>query len=121
MNTVYINGEPVGQCTSTQIRPTVAHGSLPEYDVELIEFVYDQHQPQLDENQQIVLDYLKEIAKEGVSPMLGMEFLKYELGQNEYSGFRASAVGEAFYEFNNKEEAQVLQAFSQWVLEQEED
>ncbi|MEX5141793.1 hypothetical protein P0202_22150 [Escherichia coli] len=53
MNTVYINGEPVGQCTSTQIRPTVAHGSLPEYDVELIEFVYDQHQPQLDENQNI--------------------------------------------------------------------
>lgn len=78
-------------------------------------------QPQLNENQQIVLDYLKEIAKEGVSPMLGMEFLKYELGQNEYSGFRASAVGGAFYEFNNKEEAQVLQAFSQWALEQEED
>lgn len=78
-------------------------------------------QPRLNDNQQIVLDYLKEIAKEGVSPMLGMEFLKYELGQNEYSGFRASAVGEAFYEFNNKEEAQVLQAFSQWALEQEEE
>lgn len=88
---------------------------------DIVDIVEDYDQPQLNENQQIVLDYLKEIAKEGVSPMLGMEFLKYELGQNEYSGFRASAVGGAFYEFNNKEEAQVLQAFSQWALEQEED
>ena len=79
------------------------------------------NQPTLNENQQIVLDYLKEITIEDVSPMRAMEFLKYELKPNEYGGFQASAVGEAFYNLNNKEEAQVLQAFANWVLEQEEE
>lgn len=78
-------------------------------------------QPQLNENQQIVLDYLKEITIEDVSPMRAMEFLKYELKPNEYGGFQASTVGEAFYKLNNKEEAQVLKVFSQWALEQEEE
>lgn len=76
---------------------------------------------QLNENQQIVLAWLKEIAKEDVSPMRAMEFLKYELKPNEYGGFQASTAGEAFYTLNNKEEAQVLQAFASWVLEQEEE
>lgn len=80
-----------------------------------------QKQPQLNENQQIVLDYLKEITIEDVSPMRAMEFLKYELKPNEYGGFQASTVGEAFYKLNNKEEAQVLKVFSQWALEQEEE
>lgn len=78
-------------------------------------------QPQLNENQQIVLDYLKEITIEDVSPMRAMEFLKYELKPNEYGGFQASTVGEAFYKLDNKEEAQVLKVFSQWALEQEEE
>ena len=77
-------------------------------------------QPQLNPNQQIVLDYLKEITIEDVSPMQAMEFLKYELKPNEYGGFQASTVGEAFYKLDNKEEAQVLKVFSQWALEQEE-
>lgn len=80
-----------------------------------------QKQPQINENQQIVLDYLKEITIEDVSPMRAMEFLKYELKPNEYGGFQASTVGEAFYKLNNKEEAQVLKVFSQWALEQEEE
>lgn len=79
------------------------------------------NQPQLNPNQQIVLDYLKEITIEDVSPMQAMEFLKYELKPNEYGGFQASTVGEAFYKLDNKEEAQVLKAFSQWALEQEEE
>lgn len=83
--------------------------------------VYQLDQPQLNENQQIVLDYLKEITIEDVSPMRAMEFLKYELKPNEYGGFQASTVGEAFYKLNNKEEAQVLKVFSQWALEQEEE
>ncbi|MFS1079818.1 hypothetical protein [Enterococcus casseliflavus] len=78
-------------------------------------------QYQLNENQQIVLDYLKEITIEDVSPMRAMEFLKYELKPNEYGGFQASTVGEAFYKLDNKEEAQVLKVFSQWALEQEEE
>lgn len=78
-------------------------------------------QPQLTDDQQIVLDYLKEITIEDVSPMRAMEFLKYELKPNEYGGFQASAVGEAFYKLDNKEEAQVLKVFSQWALEQEEE
>lgn len=88
---------------------------------DIVEIVEDHDQPQLNENQQIVLDYLKEITIEDVSPMRAMEFLKYELKPNEYGGFQASTVGEAFYKLNNKEEAQVLKVFSQWVLEQEEE
>lgn len=115
MSLVYNNKKFIGKCSKFSIEKV--QGTSPFVMLEN----FEPKQPQLNENQQIVLDYLKEITIEDVSPMRAMEFLKYELKPNEYGGFQASTVGEAFYKLNNKEEAQVLKVFSQWALEQEEE
>jgi hypothetical protein len=117
VNTVYINGEPVGQCTSTQIRPTVAHGSLPEYDVELIEFVYDQHQPQLDENQHVVFDWAKSYLSEAKNIMWFIEelaFLSTTGGKMRYK-----QVAYTYESLSDKEKRELLSALMAWALEQE--
>lgn len=66
-------------------------------------------QPQLDDNQQIVLDILKDI-------------------QNKWSHFHPTTTigmmvemqNEYYEELSKDQEAEVIQAFSAWVLEQEE-
>lgn len=67
-------------------------------------------QPQLNENQQIVLDLLK-IWQEKWPSWSVSTVIEYLLEQqNEYHQM-----------LSKQEEAQVLQVFSQWVLEQEEE
>ncbi len=81
-------------------------------------------QPQLNENQQIVLDYLKEMCppKLGVSAMVTAYCLVDDnINDNwqEYSEEIPEHI-EALQKLSVAEENQVLQVFSQWVLEQEE-
>lgn len=73
-------------------------------------------EPELNENQQIVLDWLK-------NDMLDNSDFYNTL----YSSRKLYVVGEpyrkeniAFMKLGDKELAQVIQAFSQWALEQEE-
>ncbi|BDH66105.1 hypothetical protein MTP05_22900 [Enterococcus sp. PLM3] len=74
-------------------------------------------QPQLNENQQIVLDWLKESCKlyglREVIEIIG--FLPTTGGKMKYK-----QIAYAYADLNEVELAQVLQAFSQWALEQEE-
>lgn len=133
VNTVYINGKQVGKCTSTQIRPTGWRRSFPEYDVELIEFVYVQQQPQLNENQQIVLEFLKEKWNETQGqlwfPFEVLNSLHYqfdklwgEMDCDEYCVIvKDKPYIEAYGDLTAVEQLEVLQAFSQWALEQEEE
>lgn len=74
-------------------------------------------QPQLNENQQIVLDWLKESCKlNGLREVIEiMGFLSTTGGKMKYK-----QVAYAYGDLNDDELAQVLQAFSQWALEQEE-
>ncbi|ENZ5531745.1 hypothetical protein ACGWJA_002011 [Enterococcus faecalis] len=72
-------------------------------------------EPELNENQQIVLDWLK-------NDMLDNSDFYNTL----YSSRKLYVVGEpyrkeniAFMKLKNKELAQVIQAFSQWAIEQE--
>ncbi|MGT9147682.1 hypothetical protein [Enterococcus faecalis] len=66
--------------------------------------------PYLNENQQIVLDWLKTPP---LFPISAVYLL--EAGKNVPEN-----VKKAYENFDKKEEVEVLQAFSQWSLEQEE-
>lgn len=72
---------------------------------------------ELNENQQIVLDWLKESCKlHGLREVIEiMGFLSTTGGKMKYK-----QVAYAYGDLNDDELKQVLQAFSQWSLEQEE-
>ncbi|WP_430611195.1 hypothetical protein IGL01_002319 [Enterococcus sp. DIV0340] len=65
---------------------------------------------ELNENQQIVLDWLKTLP---LFPISAVYLL--EVGKNVPNN-----VKNAYENFDKKEEAEVLQAFSLWAFEQEE-
>ena len=74
-------------------------------------------QPELNKNQQIVLDWLKESCKlNGLREVIEiMGFLSTTGGKMKYK-----QVAYAYADLNEVELKQVLQVFSQWTLEQEE-
>ncbi|EGO9277499.1 hypothetical protein DSM24_01780 [Enterococcus faecalis] len=74
-------------------------------------------QAQLNENQQIVLDWLKESCKlNGLREVIEiMGFLPTTGGKMKYK-----QIAYAYTDLNEVELAQVIQAFSQWAIEQEE-
>lgn len=73
-------------------------------------------QPELNENQQIVLDWLKSDDHPNYSNIFDLfsDLLEYQV---------PTKVGEAFTEMmtDKKQQIQVLQAFSCWAIEQEEE
>ena len=74
-------------------------------------------QAQLNENQQTVLDWLKESCKlNGLREVIEiMGFLPTTGGKMKYK-----QVAYAYGDLNDDELKQVLQAFSRWAIEQEE-
>ncbi|MDH5055812.1 hypothetical protein [Enterococcus faecalis] len=74
-------------------------------------------QSQLNESQQIVLDWLKESCKlNGLREVIEiMGFLPTTGGKMKYK-----QIAYAYADLNEVELAQVIQAFSQWAIEQEE-
>ncbi|WP_142429967.1 hypothetical protein [Enterococcus faecalis] len=82
-----------------------------------IEYLKSTKQPQLNENQQIVLDWLKESCKlNGLREVIEiMGFLSTTGGKMKYK-----QVAYAYGDLNDDELKQVLQAFSRWAIEQEE-
>ncbi|WZK10889.1 hypothetical protein LOE02_03850 [Enterococcus faecalis] len=85
---------------------------------EKIWFKYDDciEQSELNENQQIVLDWLKSDDHSNYSNIFDLfsDLLEYQV---------PTKVGEAFTEMmtDKKQQIQVLQAFSCWAIEQEEE
>lgn len=76
-----------------------------------------QKQPQLNDNQQIVLDYLKKrFGKHSI-------FVKsiFDPISDLLSDIWIDDVDIAFEQLDLKQEIQVLEVFSQWVQEQEEE
>lgn len=91
---------------------------------ELVNVFEEYAQPQLNENQQIVLEYLKSICppKLGVSAMVTAYYLandKINDNWQEYSDEIQEHI-EALQELTYRQQAQVLESFSQLALEQEE-
>lgn len=81
---------------------------------DIVEIVEDHDQPQLNENQQIVLEWLKE-------EKTNSSLTAFDCIYSFIYGNPKDIVTQIWSELNAKEEAQVLEAFAQWALEQEEE
>ncbi|MDT2751940.1 hypothetical protein [Enterococcus thailandicus] len=87
----------------------------------LAESIVDVLQPQLNDNQQIVLAWLKaNVLQGGESAMSSI----FELGAlwelRRFNDNDAIRVDDAYCELSNAQEFEVLAAFAEWGLEQEE-
>lgn len=79
-------------------------------------------QPQLNENQQIVLDYLKaNVDQDDASPMCSIFLLGSLWESRKFNIQEDIAIDNAYSELSYKQQAQVLEVFSRWALEQEEE
>lgn len=87
-----------------------------EYDIE----VYEYHQPQLNENQQAVLEWLKGnyVQGYGAAVIRTIHLLQKE---NTVDISDSSYVRGAYRDLNTVEEAVVVKMFADWALEQEEE
>ena len=75
-------------------------------------------QPQLNDNQQIVLEWFKaNVEQDNASPMCAVFFLGEWQIRSVSKEFRK--IDLAYCSLDSKQQAQVLQVFSQWALEQE--
>lgn len=81
-----------------------------EYDIE----VYEYHQPQLNDNQKIVLEWLKLTAPTG-KPMQVVFWM-----MNNAAWGHLNELRDPLMELTDKQQFEVLAAFAQWGLEQEE-
>lgn len=76
-------------------------------------------QPQLNENQQIVLEWLKE--EQTKNPELSIFGTLSVLFDESENRFMSLDVIDALNDLSNSQQADVFQGFSQWALEQEEE
>ncbi|MFC0727684.1 hypothetical protein [Enterococcus faecalis] len=77
-------------------------------------------QPELNKNQQVVLDWLKEnVEQDNASPMCAV-FLLGEW-QTRIGSKELRSIDIAYCRLDSKQQAQVLQTFSRWAIEQEEE
>lgn len=87
---------------------------------DIVDIVEDHDQPQLNENQQIVLEWLKGnlVLGYGASLIRTIYLLQrentIEIPENRY-------IREAYRSLSTSEEATVVQLFIDWALEQEEE
>ncbi|MDU3861748.1 MAG: Lar family restriction alleviation protein [Enterococcus faecalis] len=81
--------------------------------------VSESNQPELNENQQIVLDWLKaNVEQDNASPMCAVFLLgewQTRIGSKELRN-----VDIAYCGLNSKQQAQVLRAFADWIEQEEE-
>lgn len=76
-------------------------------------------QPQLNENQQIVLEWLKEEqTKNPELTIFGTLSVLFDESENRFMNLD---VIDALNDLSNSQQAGVFQAFSKWALEQEEE
>ena len=81
--------------------------------------VYQLEQPQLNENQQMVLEWLKEEqTKNPELTIFGTLSVLFDESENR---FMSLDVIDALIDLSNSQQAGVFQAFSKWALGQEEE
>lgn len=86
---------------------------------DIVDIVEDHDQPQLNPNQQIVLDWLKEEqTKNPELTIFGTLSVLFDESENRFMNLD---VIDALYELTDRQQAEILQAFSAWALEQEEE
>lgn len=105
------------QASNWNIEPTITILGVTYTASEFNKAVEMLKQPQLNENQQIVLDFLKEYMLDDSDFYNTIYALKYLYSAGEPYG----KEGKAFKKLKDKELAQVLELFSKWAQEQEEE
>lgn len=71
--------------------------------------------PELNENQEIVLEYLKKESKNNLAPILMLSKFGWEHFEDELP----ETVASAYHALNDKkDDIEILQAFTTWVLDQ---
>ena len=114
MSLVYNNDKPIGKCESYSIDKV--QGTRPL--VMLTNFV--PKQTDLNENQQIVLEWLKEQVSNGET----LQYILWELTDNAYEEPAMgilSAHTKAWLELEEKEQFEVLAAFAEWGMKEVEE
>ncbi|MBW5474236.1 hypothetical protein [Enterococcus gallinarum] len=86
---------------------------------DIVDIVEDHDQPQLNENQQMVLEWLKE--EQTKNPELSIFGTLSVLFDESENRFMNLDVIDALNDLSNPQQSGVFQAFSQWALEQEEE
>lgn len=108
MSLVYNNDKLIGKCSKYAIEKV--QGTSPFVMLEN----FEPKQPQLNENQQIVLDWLKSRSKGGNSPFAVVQ------GFRGFNGVPSLEIN-SLISLSIAEESQVLEVFSRWVQEQGEE
>lgn len=108
MSLVYNNDKLIGKCSKFAIEKV--QGTSPFVMLEN----FEPKQPQLNENQQIVLDWLKE-------EKTNSSLTAFDCIYSFIYGNPKDLVIQIWSELNEKEECQVLEAFGKWAQEQEEE
>ncbi|WP_279280344.1 hypothetical protein [Enterococcus gallinarum] len=86
---------------------------------DIVDIVEDHDQPQLNPNQQIVLEWLKEEqTKNPELTIFGTLSVLFDESENR---FLSLDVIDALIDLSNSQQAGVFQAFSKWALGQEEE
>lgn len=90
---------------------------------DIVGIVEDCDQPQINENQQIVLEWLKKNYFDSYFKAV-ISNLFFFIRHDDIDGFpneTSHKMVEAYGQLSNKEFAKVLEVFSRWVQEQEEE
>lgn len=113
MSLVYNNKKLIGKCSKYAIEKV--QGTSPFVMLENFEL----KQPQLNENQQIVLEWLKE--EQTKNPELSIFGTLSVLFDESENRFMSLDVIDALNDLSNPQQEGVFQAFSKWTLGQEEE
>ena len=114
---VYNNKKLIGKCSKFAIEKV--QGTSPFVMLEN----FEPKQPQLNENQQIVLEWLKKNYFDSYFKAV-ISNLFFFIRHDDIDGFpneTSHKMVEAYGQLSNKEFAKVLEVFSRWVQEQEEE
>ena len=117
MSLVYNNKKLIGKCSKFAIEKV--QGTSPFVMLEN----FETKQPQLNENQQIVLDWLNKNYFDSYFKAV-ISNLFFFIRHDDIDGFpneTSHKMVEAYGQLSNKEFAKVLEVFSRWVQEQEEE
>lgn len=113
MSLVYNNKKLIGKCSKFAIEKV--QGTSPFVMLEN----FEPKQPQFNENQQIVLEWLKE--EQTKNPELSIFGTLSVLFDESENRFMNLDVIDALNNLSNPQQEGVFQAFSKWALEQEEE
>lgn len=117
MSLVYNNKKLIGKCSKFAIEKV--QGTSPFVMLEN----FESKQPQLNPNQQIVLEWLKKEHFDSYvkSVLSNLYFYINMTAIGDLDNKRIQEMVNAYEKLSQKEFAQVLEVFSRWALEQEEE